>query len=171
MSSRLRALEDRLTLIDLESSYAPAFDSRDAVAWADLFTQDGIYSSRGPGGNFIQGRDNLAKFCRTHPGHQVHLLSAPQLRERNNDFVGRVHFQAVGVKTDGDVIRRRQSVGYYDVLYRRGADGWRIKHRVTTLIEVVQQVTFGYDREPAELDFVEYSDPREYRFQDVRSTR
>ena len=46
MEHRLRAVEDRLALLELEGAYARAFDSRDGDAWAALFTDDGIYQAR-----------------------------------------------------------------------------------------------------------------------------
>jgi len=63
---RLRAIEDRLALLEVEAAYARAFDGRDGEAWAALFTEDGIYQARGrtpgePGAP--QGRAQLADYC------------------------------------------------------------------------------------------------------------
>ncbi len=40
---RLRAIEDRLALLDLEASYAVAWDFGRAQAWAEVFTGDGSF--------------------------------------------------------------------------------------------------------------------------------
>jgi hypothetical protein len=84
-----------------------------------------------------------------------------------------VHFHAIGTigAAVTDVVKRRESIGYYDVLYIPTAEGWRIKHRVTTLIETRQSVVFGYETEPAALDRSQLADESLFRYEDIRASR
>ena len=47
LGARLREVEDRLALIELEGAYARLFDARRGDEWAALFVADGVYQSRG----------------------------------------------------------------------------------------------------------------------------
>ena len=133
LAQRLTEVEDRLALIELEGAYARAFDSRDGDAWAALFTPDGIYQARGAtpeAGNFVEGHDELARFCTNAPFDGIHLLHLPQLTISGDTATSRVHLQFIGEFHSGT--RGMRMIGYYDVRYRRTDAGWRIAHRVTS---------------------------------------
>src|SRR5690606_33672957 len=49
IEERLRAVEDRLALIELEALYARSFDEHDGETWSGLFASDGVYQSRPQG--------------------------------------------------------------------------------------------------------------------------
>ena len=133
---RLRAIEDRLALLEVEAAYARAFDGRDGEAWAALFTEDGIYQARGrtpgePGAP--QGRAQLADYCTSAPYDGLHLMHLPQLTIDGDDALSRVYLQFLGTWHGEDGATVDMS-GYYDVRYRRVDGQWLIAHRVTTTL-------------------------------------
>jgi ketosteroid isomerase-like protein len=147
---RLRAIEDRLALLELEGAYARAFDSRDGDAWAGLFTEDGIYQARGatPGERGApQGRAALADYCSHAPYDGLHLMHVPQLTIDGDDAYARVHLEFRGtfhtVDDSGDHPNVSMS-GYYDVRYRRVDGEWRIAHRITTTLRKDDDVVAPY---------------------------
>jgi len=147
LAERLAALEDRFALMQVESSYARLFDSRNGEAWAELFAEDGIYQGRGAsptgGGTFVRGRLALARFCDGVPFDSLHLLHLPDL-DVDGDFArGRVHFESIGIVHEGSESFRRK-MGYYDVLYARIDGRWLIQRRVTTMFAGVSTATWNY---------------------------
>ncbi len=152
-ADRMRALEDRLELIELEGAYGPRFDARDGLGWAELFTEDGIYQSRGakPGADnvtsfFAQGRAALASFCFDATYVGIHLIHVPQITLAGDTAVGRVHFEFIG---DDDNGPRSRVVGFYDVDYRRVGGRWLFARRVTTLFSRDDSRVRGYARTSA----------------------
>lgn len=145
---RLRLLEDRLELIDLEATYARSFDERDGAAWSALFTDDGVYQSRpvgdAPPVTFVQGRAALEAFCRDAPFSGIHFLHLPQLRFDGDRATARVHLEFHGDHPADPGAPRVAMLGYYDVAYRRVDGRWRIAHRVTTAFGREQTTVLGY---------------------------
>jgi hypothetical protein len=137
---RMRAIEDRLALLELEGSYARAFDSRDGEAWAALFTEDGVYQARGaaPGDpRRPTGRAQLADYCSHAPYDGLHLMHVPQLTIDGDDAYARIHLEFRGTFHTAANAGANSSVlmsGYYDVRYRRVDGEWRIAHRITTTL-------------------------------------
>ncbi|WP_430334117.1 nuclear transport factor 2 family protein [Rhodococcus sp. ACT016] len=134
LEDRLAAVEDTLAILQLEGAYAPAWDSGDAEAWADLFTEDGIFELAEVGavpGTTILGRDALRQFCveftaRT-PG--IHLLNTPSIVLDGDEATARIHFEFRSGGTGDGETRQAHVAGHYTVRYRRTLDGWRIAHR------------------------------------------
>lgn len=66
LESRLRAIEDRLAILDLEADYAYAWDLGTARQWAEVFAEDGVFEML-PAGNLpgtrIAGHAALEAFC------------------------------------------------------------------------------------------------------------
>lgn len=131
---RLRAVEDRLAILDLEGAYGHAYDSKRGTDWAALFTEDGVYQGRRlagmPAQNLVRGRENLARFCESEP------LSG---------------FEASGTDEHGRTLSRAVT-GYYDIAYVRTAEGWRIRRRATTYLESAQRTVYRYEPTPFGLD-------------------
>lgn len=174
LSARLRAVEDRQALLEIESAYGRAYDSGDGEAWAALFTDDGIYQSREvsglPPGNLVRGHDNLVRFCRTHEGTGIHTVHPPALAIDGDTARGRSHFQFDGSRTDEHGrIHYRHSTGYYDVAYTRSEDGWRIARRITTIVDVIARTTLGYDPSTPSFDIPPNEGPGENGYRDARS--
>ena len=144
---RLRTVEDRLALIELEAAYARHFDARDGDAWAALFTTGGVYRSRdavpGGRGNFVEGRAALAAFCSGAAWDGIHLLHLPQLTIAGDRAEGRVHLEFIGL-FHGSGAPGVRMTGYYDVDYERVDGRWLIRERVTTTFTQTSTSTPGY---------------------------
>lgn len=145
---RLRALEDRLEIIELEASYARSFDEHDGAGWSALFTEDGVYQSRPVGDaapvTFVQGSAALEEYCREAPFDGIHLLHLPQLSIQGDTATARIHLQFHGSWGTDAGAPRLSMQGYYDVAYRRVEGHWRIAHRVTTAFSREQHTVLGY---------------------------
>lgn len=154
---RLRAVEDRLAILDLEGAYGHAYDSKRGAVWAALFTEDGIYQGRRlpgmPAQNLVQGRENLARFCESEPLSGIHSMHAPHITLDGDAATARVHFrfQASGTDEHGRTLSRAVT-GYYDIAYVRTVEGWRIRRRVTTYLESAQRTVYRYEPTPFDLD-------------------
>lgn len=144
---RLAAVEDRLAIIELEATYARLFDARQGEAWAALFTPEGLYQARDAtpegGGSYVQGRENLARFCCDAPFDGIHFLHLPQISVDGDSAVSRVHLEFVCAFLDREAPTIRM-VGYYDVSYERVDGRWLIARRVTTTFSQQNSTTFGY---------------------------
>jgi hypothetical protein len=147
LAERLRAVEDRLAIIELEGTYARTFDDHDGDGWARLFTADGIYQSRVTGdadpGIFVQGREPLRRFCDHAPFQGIHFMHLPQLDLDGDTATGRIHLEFYGSYA-GSGAPVTKLIGYYDVAYVREDDRWLIARRVTTAFARQSRSTFGY---------------------------
>lgn len=173
LAARLRAVEDRQALLEIEGAYGRTYDSGDGEAWAALFTDDGIYQSRElpgmPPGNLVRGRENLARFCRTHRGTGIHTVHLPTLAIDGDTARGRTHFKFDGSHTDElGRIHYRHSTGYYDVAYARTEGSWRITRRITTIVDVVARTTLGYEPSAPDFDAPPTEGPEENGYRDAR---
>lgn len=148
IEQRVRQLEDRLELIDLEATYARSFDEHDGETWSGLFTHDGVYQSRpvgdAPPVTFVQGRAALAAFCRDAPFHGIHFLHLPQLRFDGDRATARVHLEFHGDHPNDPGTPRVAMRGFYDVAYRRLDGRWLIAHRITSAFGREQSTVLGY---------------------------
>lgn len=148
--SRLRAVEDRLAILEVEGLYARSFDDHDGATWSSLFTPDGTYRSRGAGpatqdGAFVHGAAALCDFCDHAPYTGIHLMHLPQISMDGDRATSRIHMEWFG-SFDNPGSPTRRLVGYYDVAYIRhgSAPEWRITDRVTTTFLLETQAVPGY---------------------------
>lgn len=148
IEQRLRAVEDRLEIIELEAEYARSFDEHDGAGWSSLFTFDGVYQSRpigdAPPVTFVQGRAALHGYCRDAPFAGIHFLHLPQLSFDGDHATARIHLEFHGDFAEDAGAPRLAMRGYYDVAYRRVDDQWLIAHRVTTAFSREQNTVLGY---------------------------
>lgn len=152
VEERLELLEDRLFLLQLEAIYSSTYDSGNGGAWADLFTEDGIYEGRRrpgmPEQNYVQGRAALAAFCISDPlrGSCIHCAHLPDLTIGNDTAIGRMHFsfRRLGYNSEGQILRR-DTLGHYDTAYVKSPAGWKIRHRFTVIFEKSQSSFYGYE--------------------------
>jgi hypothetical protein len=146
---RLKRVEDQLELLRVEGAYAFFFDRKEGQAWAGLFTEDGGYSRRQLAGMgepvSIQGRANLAKYCDTNRVSCVHMLHLPHFVIDGDAATSRILVQYRGKLIEHGQSTQTQSVGCYDVSYRRTGEGWRIHHRVNTFYDRQVDTAFGFD--------------------------
>jgi hypothetical protein len=173
VEQRLRLVEDRLELIDLEGAYGRYYDSRDAERWSGLFVEDGVYEGRQLPGmapqNAVRGRANLAAFCSSEPLNGMHTMHVPQLTLDGDEAVGRVHFTFDASGTDAFGRRSYRSVtGYYDIAYVRTSAGWRIRRRITTYLQAHSGVLHDYEPSAADLTDLGHL-PAGAPFSDARS--
>ncbi|MGV9193843.1 nuclear transport factor 2 family protein [Microbacterium sp. MC2] len=152
IEERLRAVEDRLEIIELEATYARSFDEHDGATWSSLFTVDGIYQSRPVGDapplTFVQGTRALDEYCRDAPFDGIHFLHLPQLTVEGDSAAARIHLEFHGSWSGDDGAPRLAMHGLYDVTYLRVDGRWRIAHRVTTAFSREQHTVIGYPRIP-----------------------
>lgn len=153
---RLAALEDTMAILAIEGAYGPAYDGRQPERWAALFTEDGVYEARAveglPAGNRVQGRENLARFCREEPLGGMHFINIPDITLTEDTARVRAHFQysAQGPDALGG-IQSRSVHGYYDSLYEKADGNWHIGHRVTNYLQAVRSTALDYRPDPAEM--------------------
>lgn len=138
--ARVRAVEDRLAIMELEAEYARAWDAADGAAWAAVFTDDGVFDARPVGDmaeNVVRGRAALTTYC-DHVStlyRGLHFMHLPRLRIDGERAVARLHFQWTGLfHARPNHTGRRETIGYYDVTYRRVGEEWRIAYRVEKLV-------------------------------------
>lgn len=146
---------DIIALTNIEGAYAPTYDGRNGEAWARMFTEDGIYQARvvdGQGGNFICGRENLAKFCNEQPWNGIHYMMTPTFEVGDQTASCRVHFQYRAVGVSGERVSVRNSSGAYDVSYVRSSSGWLIRRRVTSFFAESKDVFHGWYPTKADMD-------------------
>lgn len=133
---RLRALEDRNAILDLEAAYAVSWDTNQPQLWAELFTEDGVFEML-PAGDLphlrFQGREALAGFCRTINAtwSGLHYMHPPQL-EISADSAGTTIFFEYKYLNRAAAAHTRQgtAAGLYRTSYRRTTSGWRISERI-----------------------------------------
>jgi uncharacterized protein (TIGR02246 family) len=146
---RLTVVESRLAILDLEGAYSKTWDVGDAVGWAGLFTEDGVFEVGAVGGKpaeRIAGRAALEVMCRNFTAKVtgLHLLHLPELTLDGDTASSRLHFEFRSVRRDTpDHTVQTHVSGYYDTTYRREDAGWRIalRHEVA----VTRQRTAFYD--------------------------
>lgn len=120
-----------LAILNLEGEYARTWDTVDPEGWAGLFTDEGVFEMLPVGklpGDFYQGHDALADFCRrinaSYRG--LHLMHVPSIRIEGDRARGWIHFEFRSMH--GSTLG--SAAGIYQVDYRRTDAGWRIEHRI-----------------------------------------
>jgi ketosteroid isomerase-like protein len=114
-------LEDRLDITELVARYDQAIDGRDAAAYADTFTEDGVFQITGQ--QEIKGRERLMRM--------IERLGPPNNRHWVNNIV---------IDGEGDnatmtcylmVLRdlRITSMGYYVNTLKRLDGNWKFVRR------------------------------------------
>jgi len=129
---RLRDLEAVHEIMNLESQYAFAADTRQVDLYLDLFTEDGVIDLR-PYGERIEGREAIRRFREASPekvASSVHYLHNPHIVVDGNRARGRFYWLAAlhWVATDEAV----WSSGYYQDEFVRTEEGWKIKEKRMT---------------------------------------
>ena len=132
-------IEEKLTIHEMISQYAYAYDSNDAHGFAEVFAEDGVLEI------FIPGEASPA--LRLQSRKEIYEWAAQRLQERRGLFTSR-HFQS-GVRFEAltaeearlrvmVLVTRQETTGsapymhltgiYHDV-WRKSSDGWRLARR------------------------------------------
>ena len=119
-------------IMNLESDYAFAVDTRQVDLFVNLFTEDGVIDLR-PYGDRIVGKEALRKFREESPkkvAFSVHYLSNPHIVVNGDTARGRFYWlAALEWVATGEAV---WSSGYYQDKFVRTAEGWKIKEKVMT---------------------------------------
>jgi ketosteroid isomerase-like protein len=113
-------MNDVSAIRKLQLDYAVFFDARDAVAFANLYTDDATVFP--PTGKSFSGREKLLKAVINAAPGGWHRPLEPIIEVNGDVATSRCPYEAEG--NDGGYY-----TGYYDDEYRRTADGWRIAKR------------------------------------------
>jgi ketosteroid isomerase-like protein len=129
LEQRLRRLEDMLEIQNLQASYARYADrgwpgaQTDSEALANLFTEDGVWSS--PKAGTYEGRQAIREgLGRGTMPFSLHLLLSPQITFEGDEASGTWRALFALTNADGQAL---WGGGGYEVSYRRTAAGWRIR--------------------------------------------
>jgi SnoaL-like domain len=135
LGQRLEALDARFEILDIEGRYSRTWDTGDAAGWAELFTDAGAFEIIGVGGEpeqRFEGRAALEQMCRnfTKTTTGLHLLHLPEIIANGDNARSRIHFEFRSVRRDAaDLTQQANVAGYYDTIYERTDEGWRIAIR------------------------------------------
>lgn len=118
---------DRLELHELPGRYGDAIDDRDWDRLDQIFTQDAVFDLTGVGSRRLEGLDDIKVFMDVEADHpRTHTMTNVYVDETSDGV--RLNFRIVALLRGGKV----GTASYYDDVVRT-PDGWRVKHRVTTL--------------------------------------
>lgn len=135
IEDRLRLVEDRLEILDMEGRYAETWDFADSAGWAALFTADGVFEILAPNGDVdrrVTGTAELTAFCDTvNASYQgLHLIHAPRITIDGDSAAAHIQFTFEAHHTHERGVDQTSVSGAYDVAYVRTQAGWRMKRRV-----------------------------------------
>jgi hypothetical protein len=118
----------------LKARYCRLLDTKDWVAWRQLFTDDFVSDTSQAGGKIISGADEFVAFLRRTLGKAsqptVHQVHAPEIELTSAST-------ATGIWALNDVVRlapglNLQGYGHYHETYEKGGGQWRIKTSTLT---------------------------------------
>lgn len=141
LEQRIRRLEDRAELDDLNVRYFLACDNDDYSGIGDSFCTDATFATSGA--LAATGREAIVEFIRTSRGHMGLTVHTPHYGLYT--FVDDGHAQGlVGVHLElvlaGEPLYG--AVRYQDA-YRRTADGWRVVSRDMRTIHIAPWADVG----------------------------
>jgi hypothetical protein len=131
--ARLRAVEDRLAIMDLNARYGDAFDNGRSDEFARMYTPDGQLVLQGATTATLSGYDQLKGLSQAIPYGTFHSFVDPHIEVQGDEATQRI-----------DLIMTSRSAGHepgsiafiatgtYDDELVRTPAGWRFKKRVFT---------------------------------------
>jgi hypothetical protein len=128
---------DYLEIQQLPSRYPYAVDMHggDGSAYAALFTQDGTFGTQ------AKGRAELSELAaktngdRSGPAYTRHFVTNVVIKPSPEGATGRSYLVAIDVGENGKPSTIAHG-GYYDDVYVKTPEGWRIKSRTYTRSEI-----------------------------------
>ena len=120
-------LADRLELHELPGRYGDTIDDRAWERLPRIFTQDAVFDLTDLGAPRLVGVEEIHRFMDEEAAHpRTHMMT--NIYVDDDDDAVRMYFRIVALIGQG----RTGTASYYDEVVKT-ADGWRVKHRVTTL--------------------------------------
>lgn len=121
------SLADRLELHEIPGRYGDSIDDRDWDKLRTIFTADAIFDLTGVGSRVLTGIDDIVNFMEEEAAHpRTHMMTNIYA---DPTFGGaELRFRIVALLGQG----KTGTASYYDQVVRTD-EGWRVKHRVTTL--------------------------------------
>lgn len=113
-------MKDEVAIRLLQTAYCKLFDSRDAQAYGELYTEDAVVLA--PWGQEIRGREKLRRAVRNTPAGGWHEALESEIKVFGDAAEGICRFRAQDL--DGTI-----DSGCYEDRYVRTAEGWRISYR------------------------------------------
>lgn len=118
---------DRLELHELPGRYGDAIDDRDWDRLDKIFTQDAVFDLTDLGAPLLEGLEAIKVFMDVDAQHpRTHTMTNIYVDETDDGV--KLNFRIVALLPEGRV----GTASYYDDVVKT-EDGWRVKHRVTTL--------------------------------------
>lgn len=137
LSARIAALEDRLAIVDLMTSYGPAIDAGDAAAVTRVWTEDGVYDVDT---GILRGHAEIAAMVvgARHQGYVqggcAHILEPGRVVVDGDTAVAIGKSMLVTADAEGDAFTvLRATANRWEMV--RTADGWRCARRVGRVLD------------------------------------
>ena len=147
MDERIRAIEDRLEIEDLLSTYARMVDFREWDRMDRVFTKDATIDYTSTGGQAGPYRETLEWLDRAlEPWPlNLHFISNVQIELDGDRAHSSCYFNAPMGRVEGEAQLVITNAGlYHDDLVRTDA-GWRIERRVCEQTIMVGSLPEGYE--------------------------
>ncbi len=120
-------LADRLELHELPGRYGDCIDDRAWERLPRIFTEDAVFDLTDLGAPRLEGLEEITRFMDEEAAHpRTHMMTNIYVDDTDDGV--KLHFRIVALIGQG----RTGTASYYDEVVKT-ADGWRVKHRVTTL--------------------------------------
>ncbi len=118
---------DRLELHELPGRYGDAIDDRDWDRLDQIFTEDAVFDLTDLGAPRLEGLDAIKVFMDVDAAHpRTHTMTNIYVDETDEGV--KLNFRIVALLPEGRV----GTASYYDDVVKT-EQGWRVKHRITTL--------------------------------------
>ena len=120
-------LADRLELHELPGRYGDCIDDRAWDRLPSIFTEDAIFDLTDLGAPRLEGLAEITRFMDEEAAHpRTHMMTNIYVDDTDDGV--KLYFRIVALIGQG----RTGTASYYDEVVKT-PDGWRVKHRVTTL--------------------------------------
>ncbi len=120
-------LEDRLDLCEIPGRYGDSIDDRNWDQLRTIFTEDAVFDLTGVGSRRLVGIEEIVSFMEEEAAHpRTHMMT--NIYSNATDDGVELRFRIVALLGQG----KTGTASYYDQVVKT-SDGWRVKHRETTL--------------------------------------
>ena len=121
------SIEDRLDIYEIPGRYGDSIDDRNWDQLRTIFTEDAVFDLTGVGSRRLVGIDDIVNFMEEEAQHpRTHMMT--NIYANSTGDGAELRFRIVALLGQG----KTGTASYYDHVVKT-ADGWRVKHRETTL--------------------------------------